>query len=326
MFNFGADLKIAIRYLLLAIKGLFVGAVDVLPGISGGTIALILGVYSELIHSINSVSLSSLQIFKKKGVITFWKSINGNFLLPFFTGMIVGILALARIIEWLFEEYPVLLWSFFLGLLLMSVFYLLKGVKINSLIVFQLVLSTIITLYLNTLGIANSVDSYLYIFFCGSIGIIAMILPGISGAYILILLGIYTYIIEHINQFTNHFLMFSNPLFVESLTVLLIFLAGVIIGLKLFARLFSTMLKKYPNTSYAILTGVMIGVLYRIWPWQNQIPTLDTDNFKAQLVWPSQYDSEPQILGAILLFLCGFSFIIILQNQKLILMETIDGE
>lgn len=326
MLNFGADLKIAIRYLLLAIKGLFVGAVDVLPGISGGTIALILGVYSELIHSINSISLSSLQILRKKGIVTFWQSINGNFLLPFFTGMLIGILALARIIEWLFEEYPVLLWSFFLGLLLMSIFYLLRGVKINSLIVFQLVLSAIITLYLNTLGVVNSVDNYLYIFFCGSIGIIAMILPGISGAYILILLGIYTEVIEHINQFTNYFLMFSNPLFVESLTVLLIFLAGVIVGIKLFARLFSTMLKKYPNSSYAILTGVMVGVLHRIWPWQNQVAVLDADSFKTQLVWPLQYDSEPQLLGAILLFLFGFSFIIILQNQKLISLKTIDGK
>ena len=308
-----SSLKVFKHFFILFFKGIFVGAVDVLPGISGGTIALALGIYHELIYTINRLSLNSLGLLFKGRFSKFWVHINCNFLIPFVLGVLVGIFTLARTIEWLFSHYTVFLWSFFMGLLIISIYYLLRDIKLKRKVLIQLIIAAAFSFGISCLGSVDGNTHYLYIFFCGSVGIIAMILPGISGALILIILGVYPTLIEQVNRFSLYFLQFNNPEFIGSIITLSIFVAGVLVGIKTFARLLDYLFRRYASSCYAILVGIMIGVLYRIWPWQND-SSMSGNNTISQLVWPGQYQDDPNLIAAILLFLFGIIIMVILEK------------
>jgi len=294
-----------IDYAIITLKGMAMGAADVVPGVSGGTIAFISGIYEELITSINYIKPSLITVWKNEGFAALWKKLNGNFLLALFLGIFISVLSLAKFLSWFLENEPVLLWSFFFGLVTASIFLVGKEIKRwNLSTVFILVLGTAVAYSITTLPPNNNVDSLPFLFLSGALAVCAMILPGISGAFILVLLGSYKTILDAVHE--RNFLMVG--------TVAL----GAIFGLLSFARLLKWMFKNYHNATLALLTGFILGSLNKIWPWKKVLETRVFDgksidiNFKNIL--PHQFEGDPQLFTSIGLMLAGFSLIFILER------------
>ena len=211
------------------------GFADLMPGVSGGTIALILGVYKKLIGSIDAISVKN---FKTLTLDLFWKKINGNFLVSLFTGILSAVFTLSFLIDYLIDTYPIALWSFFLGLLVNSIFILKRLVNNWSYLnIGLLVLGAIISFFLTQITPKGTDIGLIYIFFCGFFGIIAMILPGISGAYILLILGAYQTIINLIKMALKSLSSFNLDLLIPIYTKLFIFGFGVLVGLRIFSSI-----------------------------------------------------------------------------------------
>lgn len=294
-----------IDYVIITLKGMAMGAADVVPGVSGGTIAFISGIYEELISSINKINLKSLSTLRKEGFKAFWNQMNGNFLLALFAGIFISLFSLAKFLSWLLNNEPVLLWSFFFGLVLASIFLVGKEIKKwNAVAVIMLVLGAGIAYFITTLPTNENVDTLPFLFLSGALAVCAMILPGISGAFILVLLGSYKTILEGVHE--RNFTMIA--------TVSL----GAIFGLLSFARLLKWMFKNYRNPTLALLTGFILGSLNKIWPWKEVLETKVFDDkiipVKENNVLPYAYDGDPQLMFAILLAVLGFSLIFILER------------
>lgn len=280
------------------------GAADVVPGVSGGTIAFISGIYEELITAINSINFGILKSWKTDGFQSVWKSINGNFLLALFLGIFISLFSLATLVSWLLENEPVLLWSFFFGLVLASVFFVGKEIKRWNLgIVVSLIMGAVIAYYITTLPPSENIESLPYLFLSGALAVCAMILPGISGAFILVLLGSYKTILDAVHG--------------RDFVIIATVGVGAIFGLLSFARLLKWMFSNFKNITLAILTGFILGSLNKIWPWKR---VLETKVFGDKTVIidtntsPFSYDGDPQILYAIIAALIGFSLIFILER------------
>ena len=247
---------------LLFGKGIAMGAADVVPGVSGGTIAFITGIYDELLGSLKKCGPSALLVLSKKGPKALWQHINGTFLLTLFAGVLTSIFSLAQLITWLLKAYPIQIWSFFFGLVLVSAWHM--GQQIYR----EWSIPSIITLLVGT-GLAWLISAgvplaahdigLLTFFFAGALAICAMILPGISGSFILLLLGFYGPVIEAVKSF--------------NLPVLAIFAAGCVIGLLSFSHLLSWLLEKARVPTMAFLIGLMLGSLSKLWPWKETITT-----------------------------------------------------
>ena len=245
-------------YFVLFIKGLAMGGADVVPGVSGGTIAFITGIYEELLDSINSVNLDSLKLLAAFKFKDFWKAINGNFLITLFSGILISLFSLAKLISYLIEFYPIQLWSFFLGLILISAILVLKKIrKWNVVVVFAVIAGSVIAYFITATAPSETGDGLITIFFSGMIAITAMILPGISGSYILLILGKYELMVNAIKDLR--------------IMVLIVFAIGCAAGLATFSRIISWILKKYHNFTVGLLAGFMVGSLNRIWPWKEVI-------------------------------------------------------
>ena len=190
-----------LQYFFITLKGIAMGAADVVPGVSGGTIAFISGIYEELIESINKINFSLFKTLKQEGLKAFWKQVNGNFLLALFTGIFISVISLAKGISWLLLNQPVLLWSFFFGLVVASIYFVGKSIeKWSAATIMMLVFGAVVAYYITTLPPSENTDSLPYLFFSGALAICAMILPGISGAFILVLLGSYKVILEAVHE------------------------------------------------------------------------------------------------------------------------------
>ena len=296
------------------------GASDLIPGISGGTIALITGIYKELLESINALSLKNL----KKIIINnenFWKDINGPFLLPLFSGITISILFFSRYIEFLIKEETIALWSFFFGLLVASIIFLIRkelSFKFNSLIYISLGIIT--SYFISQLSIFSNNIPLWYIFLAGFIGVSAMILPGLSGAYILLIMGVYQTILTNIRIAQDLIYNFDQQQFNKVSVVLIIFILGVLIGIKVFARFLNWLLKLYPNNTIAVLIGLMIGSIYKIWPWQNLSNEKNILITQTSPVLPQNFEGEDsQLINGILFMLFGFIFIFFLEKSKSVL-------
>ena len=292
-------------YALITLKGMAMGAADVVPGVSGGTIAFISGIYEELIDSINTIKPSLIPLWKKEGFNTFWRTINGNFLLALFLGIFISVLSLAQFLSWLLENEPVLLWSFFFGLVLASIFLVGNEIeKWNISTVVILLIGASIAYFITTLPPNENVDSIPYLFLSGALAVCAMILPGISGAFILVLLGSYKTILDAVHE--RNFVMVG--------TVAL----GAIFGLLSFARLLKWMFNNYRNSTLALLTGFILGSLNKIWPWKKVLETKVFDDkvipIKELNVTPFNFEGDPQIFAALGLALAGFSLIFMLER------------
>jgi putative membrane protein len=295
-----------VDYFILVFKGMAMGAADVVPGVSGGTIAFISGVYEELIATLNSINFNSLKTLKLQGVSATWKKINGNFLLALFGGILLSILSLSKLVAWLLHEEPVLLWAFFFGLVLASIIFVLKKInQWNSAVFLGLILGGVFAYQLTQLNALGNSDSNWYLFLSGAIAICAMILPGISGAFILVILGSYANVLQALND--------------KDIAKITIFMTGALIGILSFSRLLKWLFKRFKNMTLAVLTGFMIGALSKIWPWKKTLSFRENSDgisvpLKEQCIAPFSFDGDPQILSAIGLMLFGFLMIFFLEK------------
>lgn len=307
-------------YFIIAFKGLAMGAADVVPGVSGGTIAFISGIYEELIESIDKVNLGVFKVWKKQGFKTAWKSINGTFLLALFTGIGISILSLAKLIKWLLHNEPILLWAFFFGLVLASILYIAKQIKTwSAKIIIAIIATSILSYYITLAEPFASPDSPFYLLFCGFIAIIAMILPGVSGAFILLILGAYQTAIDTINNLRDGLVTGNMDLFKDALLKFVLLAIGAAIGLKVFSKALNWMFKHQKSLTLAILTGFMIGSLNKIWPWKEVLKTrINSEGEEVTLldksILPTSYDGDNQIVVAIIFIIIGFATILILER------------
>ena len=281
------------------------GAADVVPGVSGGTIAFISGIYEELIASINKVSFKTFKVLKDDGFNAMWKSINGNFLISLLIGIAISVISLAKIIRHLLETQPILIWSFFFGLVLASVIYVAKQINSWRIInVIFLFLGAFIAYYITTLTPQVTNISYPYIFLSGALAICAMILPGISGSYILLLLGMYRPVLDAIHD--------------KDFKIIGTLMAGAIVGLLSFSRLLKWLFDHYHNLTLATLTGFIVGSLNKIWPWkevlESEIINGKLKIIKEKSISPFNYNGDNQILMAVILAVLGFAFIYFLEK------------
>ena len=242
-------------YIVLAIKGVCMGAADVVPGVSGGTIAFVTGIYQELVNSIKSINLSLFALLFRGKVISFWRRLNGGFLLAVICGILLSIFSLAKLMLYLLDEHPIPVWSFFTGLVVASAIYVLKPLKgVNVWSWLWLALGIILAVVVCRLSPVETPNGYWFLFLTGAIAICAMILPGISGSFIMLLMGKYVVIMEAV---TNLYW-----------DVLLVFAAGAVVGIVSFSHLLSWMLKTYYNQTVCLLAGFMFGSIVKIWPWK----------------------------------------------------------
>ncbi len=293
-------------YFVLILKGIAMGAADLVPGVSGGTIAFISGIYEELISSLNAINLSLIKTIKTEGLKSTWGKINGNFLVAILLGIAISILSLSKLITWLLLEKPILVWAFFFGLVLASILFVIKKINQWKLGEFLgLIIGTFFAYKLTKLGAIGNSESMFYLFISGSIAICAMILPGISGAFILVLLGSYNTVLQAIND--------------KSIGKLAVFMAGAIVGILSFSKLLKWLFKTYKSITLAVLTGFMVGALAKIWPWKKALTyRINSKGINVPLneecISPLSFDGNPQILSAIALMVFGFLMILILEK------------
>lgn len=292
-------------YLIISLKGMAMGAADVVPGVSGGTIAFISGIYDELIDTINAFNFKALKILKKNGFKAAFNYVNGSFLLSLLLGIAISVISLARLFKWLLEVHPILIWSFFFGLVLASIYFVGKQIKKWHLMTFvYLLLGSAIAYYITIMPAMESHNQDWFLILAGALAICAMILPGISGAFILLLLGVYKPALEAIHNFD-----------IKKITLLGF---GAIVGLLSFARILKWLFKNYKDQTIALLTGFIIGSLNKIWPWKETISWYtNSKGIKLPLtqksISPFQVENNHLFL-AVLLAVIGFSFILLLEK------------
>lgn len=294
-------------YLIIGFKGVAMGAADVVPGVSGGTIAFISGIYEELLGSISNVNISLLKTLQKDGFLKAWEKLNGNFLLALFVGIFISIISLAKAIKYLLENEPILLWSFFFGLVLASILYVGKQIKNwNFISVVVLLIGTFGAYYITTLNpLVSESSSLFFLFLAGSLAICAMILPGISGAFILVLLGAYKPILTAVND--------------RDIKTIAAVGLGAVVGLLSFSKILKWLFTNYKNYTLAVLTGFIIGSLNKIWPWKETLSwRLNSHGvnvpLKEQSISPFSYTGDAQLLYALVLAFIGFALILIMEK------------
>ena len=281
-----------INRIILLLKGMAMGGADVIPGVSGGTIALITGIYDQLINSIRSIDASLIKPILKFQFGFVWQRVNGSFLVNVFAGVLISIFSLARIITYLLVNHPILIWSFFFGLIFISVYFVLpKGMTWKDFIAF--VAGTGLAYVITSASPADTTNELWFIFVSGSIAICAMILPGISGSFILLLLGKYDFVLGAVKEF--------------DLKIIAVFAVGCIVGIISFSKLIHWLLKHYRSVSLAVLSGFMLGSLNKIWPWKvdglNVLPS----------AYEEAFNSSSNVVAGALLMLLGILTVVLLE-------------
>ncbi|WP_167613370.1 DUF368 domain-containing protein [Maribellus sediminis] len=297
-------------YALLTLKGMGMGAADVVPGVSGGTIAFITGIYEELINSIKSINLAAIKLLLSFKLAEFWKAINGTFLLSVFIGIGISVFSLAKGLEYLLHHYPILVWSFFFGLIVASAIYVARSIKNwNVGTIISGIAGIAIAYAITVLSPAEANTAYWFVFVSGMIAICAMILPGISGSFILVLLGMYKFILGAVGDL--------------NIAVILTFMVGAAIGIIAFSNVLSWLLKKYHNLTIAMLAGFMVGSLNKVWPWKEVTETIidrhgELKPIAERNIMPGPYEQitghEAWLLGAIALAVVGFVLIFVVEG------------
>ena len=297
------------QWLLLFLKGMAMGAADVVPGVSGGTIAFISGIYEELLDSIGSINLRSLNILKTQGPTKFWQAINGNFLLVLFSGIVFSIASLAQLVSYLLAEKPILIWSFFFGLIVASIIYIFR--QLNHLRWQEwlgLWVGTLVALAVSVAPRMQGSDDLWVLFCAGAVAICAMILPGVSGSFILLLLGMYPIVIGAISDFNWQ--------------ILLVFVLGCGCGLMAFSRVLTWLLHHYHSATIAVLTGFLLGSLLIVWPWKEALEVMIDHKGREivlthHLLMPSEFGEvtgiDPNTFAAIGCMLAGLIIVFALE-------------
>ena len=289
-----------IKCAAVAFKGMCMGAADVIPGVSGGTIAFIMGIYGELLDSIKSINGEAFKLLFSGKIGAFWKHINGTFLASLFTGILISVFSLAKLMKYLLEFHPVPLWSFFFGLILASAVYILKGLdkwSIQNIISLLVGVATGAFICLASPG--QTPDALWFIFLSGAIAICAMILPGISGSFILLLLGKYAFVMEAVSTL--------------NIPVLIVFAAGAGIGIVCFSRILSWLLKKFYMLTIALLSGFMIGSLLKVWPWKVPGAQEGFDFPALPGTFEQVTGADPQLLMSIGFMVLGLVIVLLIE-------------
>ena len=308
--------------LFLVLKGMAMGMAEVVPGVSGGTIAFITGIYERLINTIESIGPVLFTVFKKDGIHGVWKAVDGKFLVTLISGMLVGIVIGVFLITHLLETYPLLVWSYFFGLIMVSAWFVGKQIiQVNGQVIFMATLGACIAYYITVaVPVAGNPELW-YVFVCGAIAVSALLLPGISGSFILLLLGMYTYIIPTVKDATKTFE-------IDKIIVLIAFGGGMLVGMIAFSRVISWAFANFKDLTLAALTGFLIGSLNKIWPWQKVLQTVEKDSGELVIVHSHSvlpatfakielnpiYGNDPQILGCVLLIVAGFATVFVAEQ------------
>ncbi len=297
-------------YLLLYLKGIAMGSADVVPGVSGGTIAFITGIYETLLNSIKSVDREALGYLKSLDIKGLWKHVNGKFLLTLIIGIATSVLSLAKIITELLASHPIQVWSFFFGLIIISALIILREIKNwNFGVMLAILIGVAIAYFITSSTPAETPEAPWFLFIAGAFAICAMILPGISGSFILLLFGKYEYILSAIKEMRVMDILFFG--------------LGCVFGILSFARLVSWLFKKYHNATIGVLSGFMIGSLNKVWPWKETVETyIDRHNEVKPLyqvnVLPNDYlaktSQEPFFIEAIGFAAAGFLIVLLLDR------------
>ena len=286
-------------YITIAIKGACMGAADVIPGVSGGTIAFIMGIYDEFVGSIASINAEALKLLFKGEIRKFWKHINGNFLVALVAGIGVSVVALAGLMQYLLSSHPIQTWAFFFGLIIASSIFILRGIsgwklREGIFLIFGCILGVVIC----TLSPTQTPDALWFIFFSGSIAICAMILPGISGSFILLILGKYEFIMRAISELA------AGVDFGKNLVIIGTFLIGACVGILAFSKFLHWLLARWNKETLIVLAGFIIGSLVKVWPWSNTEAIMNSQSLTGDA---SMID--PQIGSAIIFALLGFCMV-----------------
>ena len=294
------------KYIILFLKGMAMGIANVIPGVSGGTVALITEIYEELINSLKSFDRQALQLLKTYKIKELIQYTNFYFLSAIFSGSIFSVFSIAIIFKYLFANYPILIWAFFFGLILASIIFVGKRVQSwNLSSIIALIIGTSIATSLNFIIPAEENSNLLFIFLCGIVGISGMLLPGLSGSYILILLG-------------NYELLMVTAVTELNFTLLTVFFIGSIFGLMIFSHILSWVLKKYKSTTLALLTGFILGSLNIIWPWKQVTQSLIINGEEKVISYTSYLPTEmnSNTIFAITLIIFGFILVYLLENSS----------
>lgn len=293
-------------YILTFLKGMSMGAADVVPGVSGGSIALIAGIYQKLLDSIKSIDKTALGFLLKFELKELWNHINGSFLITLFAGILTSIFSLSKVITYLMDNHPIPLWSFFCGLIIISAVIILRDIKRwNFGVILSLLIGTVAAYWVTGLPPTTTPDTLWFTFVAGAIAICAMILPGISGSFLLLVMGQYERIIGAVND--------------RDLLTIGLFGAGCIVGLLSFSRLISWLLKNYHSITIAVLSGFMLGSLNKIWPWKEVLSYRMSSSgvqkpFITENLMPQNYleitGQEPMMLYAVLAFSFGILLVL----------------
>lgn len=308
-------MKKILNYLMVTVKGICMGAADVIPGVSGGTIAFMTGIYENLVGSINSINTEAVRLLFTGKIRQFWRHINGNFLLSLVAGILTSILSLAKLMQYLLASHPIQTWAFFFGLIVASSIFILKGVsgwKVRDIV--TLAIGIVLGVVICTLSPTQTPDGLWFILICGAIAICAMILPGISGSFILLILGKYEYMMGTIANIVS-----GDGTGKDYLTIL-VFAAGAVAGILAFSKFLHWLLSRYHRPTLLVLAGFIIGSLVKVWPWSNMEAIVLSQFPEAAIAGEGvisesvigQYISmvDMHIGGAILSALIGFFLVI----------------
>ena len=315
-------MKGLLNYIGIAVKGACMGAADVIPGVSGGTIAFIMGIYDRFVGAIASVNAEAIKLLFKGRFRDFWKHIDGSFLLALILGIGVSVVGLAGLMQMLLEDFPIQTWAFFFGLIVASSIFILRGIsgwawRDGGFLALGVVLGVVIC----TLSPTQTPDALWFIFLSGAIAICAMILPGISGSFILLILGKYQYIMGTITALVGNIgALWGSPeassaLFWESLAVMAVFGVGAVVGILGFSKFLHWLLARWNKETLIVLAGFIIGSLVKVWPWSNteaivrsQFPEAAALAEAAEI---ARYQSliDPQIWSAVIFAIVGFCLV-----------------
>jgi len=298
------------NYLVTYLKGMGMGAADIVPGVSGGSIALITGIYTELLTSINSFNGQNFKLLLQFKFRLFFEAVNGKFLLSLLLGILTSIFTLSKLLTYLMEDHPIPLWSFFCGLILISAVVILREVEQWTIgVIIALLIGTVSAYYITELPPTSSPNALWFTFVAGAIAICAMILPGISGSFILLILGKYEGILKAVSD--------------RDFLTLVVFAGGCVVGLLSFSRVISWLLKRYYALTIGLLSGFMLGSMNKLWPWKvvtayRTSSSGEEKPFLTKNLWPGDYLSqvgdEPKLVLAIIAFAFGIGLVVGLER------------
>ena len=311
------NIKGLIKNIAVAVKGACMGAADVIPGVSGGTIAFIMGIYDDFVGSLAAINAEAVKMLLKGQFKAFWKHINGSFLLSLVIGIGISVVSLAGLMQMLLSDFPIQTWAFFFGLIVASSIFIIRGIsgwRLREGLL--LVLGIILGVVSCTLSPTQTPDGRWFIFLSGAIAICAMILPGISGSFILLILGKYQYMMGCISD------LVSGVNFGQNFLILCIFGIGAVVGILGFSKFLHWLLARWNKETLIVLAGFIIGSLVKVWPWSNteaivlsQFPdaallaeSLD-GHLPAEVLAQYSGSTDPHIAGAILFALIGFGLV-----------------